>query len=284
MNKTSIMLFSLMIGQMDPLEALAKIDLPSAVKSDDPRILSAYKYIFNVEDASKFGMSNVEYAKVLLGLTKSQKVDKSLIVKKGSPISLISPVYAALVSRLGSPLTEEHISKGVQLGNRFMGDLIRGINLIPSGKGDHFRAREYFLKNIIEIANLGNNEYAGMSGIAKQNLNPNNILTEFPKLNATIKSNILNKIFEPIVLTKPLPMHVLNGKDLNESALKDPGLNLKNFYYSLGFYAVAEDFVLNGEGSVSWKYRIRTNLYGKLYERFKYHTAQQPILYGPRDN
>lgn len=275
--------FALLSGQLflDEANASTTFKLPSSVTKDDPRIMAAYKYVYNLDDATTLWFTNAEYVQILLWLKKSPKVDKSLIVEKWSPLSLISPVYAALVAKLGSPLTQEHISKWESLWNKYMWDLVRWINLIPKSNWDHFTARQFFLKNMIEIAQLTENDYSTMSSLANVSLTPSNVLTQFPLLNADKKMKIFNKLFASKVLHKQIPAHKLDWSNLPVEALKDPWLALKNFYFSMGFYAVAEDFITNWEGSVSWQYRYKTSFYWQLEGKFGYHTAQQPILFWP---
>ncbi|MEF2175907.1 MAG: hypothetical protein V3575_05520 [Candidatus Absconditabacteria bacterium] len=278
----SILLISLLSLKIPIGKVYALSDIPSAVKHDDFRIQLAYKYFCNLEDASIFGFSNLDYVKILLGLEKSEKVDKNIIIERGSPLSLTSPIYAILVAKLGYPLTQEEISKGETLGNKHMGNLVKGINLISVDDCDYIQARNMFLKNVLEIAKLDSVDYNKISCYVKKQIDENNIVEEFCSLDLNYKAWIFDNVLDTKFDNKYLPNEKYLGHFYGIESMKDPSQELKNYYFSMCLYNVAEAYIINfGNKYFGRIYRFKIGYYNKLQDRFGYDPRDLPILYGP---
>ncbi|MEF2175909.1 MAG: hypothetical protein V3575_05530, partial [Candidatus Absconditabacteria bacterium] len=168
---------SLMFGAPHVNEALAGgPKIPSAIREEDYRIRQAYLYVWNIERSTGVNMDNREHAGKILGINNTSKGDPNMVVIKGGPMSLMSPVYAAMLWKFGLPLNEEHLETAASNGNYSFPNLVRGINqLVPRG-GNHRLAREYFLKTMLEVAKLGNKDFDKMSKHVGKNINAANFL------------------------------------------------------------------------------------------------------------
>lgn len=283
-KKFTVLIISILTWQFPLCKTYAMTIIPSAVKADDCKILLAYQYLHNLEDASIMWFTNIDYVKILLWLEKSNKVDTNMIIERWSPLSLISPIYAIMVARLGSPLTQEEFTRGEQLWNEFMRNLVSWINLIAWDNTDFIQAREYFLKNILEIVKLDKSDYEKISNQFNKEINNENAIAQLCWMEKDDMNWIFNNILDNKIDNNYLPIEEhISQFNWMETSL-DSSIDLKNYFYSLWFYSITDDFIKNySDSSVGKEFKKANSHYNRLQKKFWYDTMQKELLFWPKE-
>ena len=157
-----------------------------------------------------------------------------MVVPKWSPLSFMSPIYAALIRKRGAPFSEEELQSAATNWNVTFPNLVRWMYQLLPLRWNPTLAREYFLKTMLEVANLQSKDFERISEHVWKNINAGNFVSEFGSLQKEQKAWIFDNVFDKKVMSKPVPKNQYHYHPGREE-LKQLGLDLKTFILACDF-------------------------------------------------
>ena len=113
------------------------------------------------------------------------------------------------------------------------------------------------------IANLTEADYRKIDSMVRTSVPRNDFYLTFNDMNYDQRTAILNIVVWDKIKRFPMP------KD--EHNPKDPGLQLKNFYFSLGLLYLIEGYPEVKTKLSGREFKDKLDIYDNLYSRFKNH-------------